>query len=250
MTKISQYLVAFVLFLVSVIMSYAQETIAVSNFDKVIVSPHIQVIFEKGTEENVIIESANVSEDKINIEVERNTLRIYLDGAKMVTKTEKGYNDKGWKTKTPIYKGTQVVAKVTYKDLKELSIRGEEVILCKSPIEQEDFKLKVYGESKITMNALKVEGLQVTMYGESYLELKEGSVDNQKYTVYGEGEVNTLGIANENTKITAYGEGNFRINVSDNLKVTAYGEATVAYNGNPSINKGIIIGKAKIQKMN
>ncbi len=250
MTKISQYLVAFVLFLVSIIASYAQETIAVDNFNKVIVSPHIQVTFEEGAEETVIIESASVSNDKINIEVEGKTLRIYLDGAKMVTKNEKTYNSKGWKTKRSIYKGTQVVAKVTYKNLKELSIRGEEVILCKSPIKQENFKLKAYGESKITMNSLKTQGFHVTMYGESYLEVKEGNVDTQKYTVYGEGEVNTLGIDNEKTKITAYGEGNFRINVSDNLKVTAYGEATVAYNGNPSIYKGIIIGKAKIQKIN
>ncbi|GAA4275097.1 head GIN domain-containing protein [Aquimarina gracilis] len=249
MTKVSQYLVAIVLFLVSIITSYAQEIISVEKFNKAIISPHIQVTFEEGPEESVTIESASVSRDKINIEVEGKTLRIYLDGAKMITKTEKEYNHKGWKTRKPIYKGTQVVAKVTYKNIKELSIRGEEIIVCKSPIEQEDFKLKVYGEPKITMNALKTEGLNVTMYGEGYLEVKEGSVDSQKYTVYGEGEVNTLGMNNGRTKITAYGEGNFRINVSDNLKVTAYGEATVAYNGNPSINKGIIIGKAKIQKM-
>ncbi|MBP2834148.1 DUF2807 domain-containing protein [Aquimarina sp. U1-2] len=250
MTKVSQYLVALVLFLVSIITSYAQETIAVDNFDKVIVSPHIQVTFEEGTQDNVTIESASVAKNKINVEVEGKTLRIYLDGAKMVTKTEKEYNHKGWKTKKPMYKGTQVVAKVTYKTLNELSIRGEEVILCKSPIKQEDFRLKVYGESKITMNALKTEELNVTMYGEGYFEVKEGRVERQKYTVYGEGEVNTLGMNNERTKITAYGEGNFRINVSDNLKVTAYGEANVAYNGNPSVNKGIVIGKAKIQKMN
>ncbi|MBQ0735861.1 head GIN domain-containing protein [Aquimarina celericrescens] len=249
MTKIAQYLVTFILFLVSIIAGYAQKTVAVDNFDKVIISPHIQITFEEGNDENVVIESTNVPEDKINIKVEGKTLRIYLDGAKMITKNEKVYNEKGWKTKRSIYKGTQVVAKVTYKNLQELSIRGEEVILCKSPIEREDFKLKIYGESKITMNSLQVNKLQATMYGESYLEIKEGIVNNQKYTVYGEGEVNTLGISNESTKITAYGEGNFRIRVSNNLKVTAYGEATVAYHGNPAINKGIIIGKAKIQKM-
>ncbi len=250
MAKVSSYLVAFIISLLTTIMSYGQsKTVAVDHFDKVIISPHIQVTFEAGDSEGVTIKNAYLPEEKINIEVVGKTLRIYLDGAKMVTKQEK-YSDNGWKGKRSIYKGTQVVAKVTYRDIKELSIRGEEEIICKSTIERDDFKLKIYGESRMTMNSIKLNSLDVAIYGESYLEIKEGTVDNQKYTVYGEGHVNTLGLANENTRITAFGEGNFRISVSDKLKVTAYGEAIVAYNGNPTIGKGIIIGKARIKKMN
>jgi hypothetical protein len=36
---------------------------------------------------------------------------------------------------------------------------------------------------------------------------------------------------------------------ADRLKITAYGEATVAYEGNPEVEKGIIIGEASIQKI-
>ncbi len=250
MTKITQYLVAFIIFIISMIHSYGQsKNINVDHFDKVTVSPHIQVTFKKGDTESVFIESSNVPHEKINIETSGNKLQIYLDDAKMVTKNVTVKED-GWKRKVPIYKGTQVIAIVTYKELKELSIGGEEVIICKSPIEREDFKLKLYGESKTTMNSLKLNSLQVSMYGESYLNIEEGTVNNQRYTVYGEGKINTLGMTNKNTKITAYGEGNFRIKVSENLKVTAFGEATVAYQGNPSVSKGIVIGDATIQKMN
>ncbi|AXT61661.1 DUF2807 domain-containing protein [Aquimarina sp. AD10] len=247
---IAHLILAISMFLMHIIGYGQTKTVQVNHFDSAIISPHIQVTFKQGDAERVIIESSKVSQEKINIENEGKTLRIYLDGAKMVTKNVKTKRDEWNNRKKPLYKDTQVVATVIYKELKDLSIRGEEIIKCESLIEQDGFRLKAYGESKITMNALKVNNLNVTMYGESYLELKEGTVNNQKYTVYGEGKINTLGIANENTKITAYGEGNFRVNVSDHLKVTAFGEATVAYNGNPSINKGIVIGRAVIQKMN
>ena len=149
-------------------------TTALSHFDKVIVSPHIEVTFKEGKKESITIDNVRLPEEKINIEVSGKTLHIYLDGAKMITKTKKKHHENGWKQKQPIYKGTMITATVTYKDLSELSIRGEEVITCESPILREDFKLKVYGESKITMNKLTVNALYVTMYGESLLEIREG----------------------------------------------------------------------------
>ena len=249
MAKLSLLLTAVIVSFVTIINGNAQsKKVEVDHFDKVIVSPHIQVTFQEGNEEAVTIESSKLSEDKINIEVVGKTLRIYLDGAKMVTKNETVRRN-GWKQKTPIYKGTQVIATVSYKRLKELSLRGEEIFKCESPIKGEYFKLKIYGESHLTMNEVTVNKMQVALYGESIVDIKGGEIQDQKYTVYGEGKVNTLGIKNENTKITAYGESSFRVNVSENLKITAFGEATVAYTGNPIVNKGIVIGEATIQRM-
>ena len=111
--------------------SFAQtRTVDVDTFDKVIVSPHVQVVFQQGDSENVAIESSAVSEDKINIEVNGKTLRIYLDGARDVTKSEKT-NENGYEQRKSIYNGTVVKATVTYKKLEELSLRGEEKIVCK-----------------------------------------------------------------------------------------------------------------------
>lgn len=225
------------------------KTVPVADFDKIIVSPHIQVTFVEGTTQTVTIKDTRLPQEKIHIEVTGKTLHMYLEGAKTTTKNVKT-NQNGWKSKKPIYKGTMVTALITYTKLKELSIRGQEIMLCESPIEREDFTLKIYGESKVTMNSVNVESLYVSMYGESYLEIKQGITSNQKYTVYGEGTINTLGMENKKTKITAYGEGSFRIKVSDRLKVTAYGEATVAYNGTPKVNKGIIIGETTIKQIN
>ncbi len=224
------------------------KTVDVDTFNKVIISPHIQVVFQQGDSENVSIESSTEPEDKINIEVNGKTLRIYLDGARDVTKSEKT-NEKGYEQRKSIYNGTVVKATVTYKNLEELSLRGEEKIVCKSTLEGEKFNLTIYGASQVYLNKVGFGHLKTTIYGASYLEIKEGTIDRHKITAYGETKINTLGVDSKSAKIIAYGEGSYRLKVTDDLKITAYGEATVAYEGNPKVNKGIVIGEATIQKI-
>ncbi len=233
----------------TIIASIAQEkTFQVKDFEKVIISPHIEVTLVEGDETSVMIENAKVSMDKINVEVEGRTLRVYLEGAKTVTKSERVSND-NWNGKKPIYNGTMATATITYKSLKYLSVRGEEVVKCKGDITEDELKLTLYGETKVYFDGLVLNELVVAIYGSSYLEISKGEVGRQVYRAYGESEVNSLGMDNEETKITAYGESNFRVKVSDRLKVTCYGETTINYEGDPDVDNGIIIGEAKVRKI-
>ncbi|KAA1242731.1 DUF2807 domain-containing protein [Aquimarina sp. RZ0] len=231
-------------------MSVRSQTkiIRVDTFEKIIISPHIQVTFKKGDTETVAIEDATVSSDKINVEVLGTTLRVYLDDAKTTTKNKTVYMN-GRKQIQPIYKGTVLKAVITYKNLKELSLRGEQTFVCESLLDTENFRLKIYGESEVYLNLVQLKTLHTTIYGESYLEIKKGSIEEQKITAYGESKINTLGVDNRSTKITSYGDGSYRFTISDNLKVTAFGETTVAYQGNPDVDKGIVIGESTIRKM-
>ena len=228
--------------------TFAQSTTGVSHFDKVIISPHIQVTFVEGNEESVTIEKSAVSNNKIKIEVNNKTLRIYLKGAKEITKTKRVY-DNDYKQNVPIYDGTVVVATVTYKTLDNLSVRGEQTILCKSPLKGDKFKLKIYGESNVVLNEVHLNELRTTLYGESHLEIKSGDIKNQRYTAYGDSKVNSLGINGNSSQITAYGEPEFKLNVADEIKITSYGEAKLQYNGNAIINKGLNIGDVQIDKL-
>ncbi|CAM4169768.1 head GIN domain-containing protein [Gillisia hiemivivida] len=227
---------------------FSQNVMAVEHFDKVIVSPHIQVTLVEGAEETVTIESNKVSDDKLNIEVDGKTLRIYLEDAKEITKEENVYEN-GIKMKRPIYKGTIVTATITYKNLEDLWVKGEENLVCKSILKGNDFNLKIYGESHIYLNEVNLKQLHTVIYGESVLEIKSGNIQNQKYTAYGESKVNALAVANEETKITAYGEAEFKINASEKIKITSYGEASLEYTGDAKIKKGLNIGGVKISKI-
>ncbi|HEY1870985.1 MAG TPA: DUF2807 domain-containing protein, partial [Chitinophagaceae bacterium] len=167
-----------------IVSTVSAQTKMTSPFSKVIVSPYIKVTLVKGDEESVTVNEIHVDPGKLHIEVNDKTLRIYLEGAKDVPKNEKDYSN-GYKETYPLYTKTSVVATITYKTLKTISFRGEEDHLCKSPINGDKFNLKIYGESKVTINEMNLQQLSATLYGEGSLEIKAGSVKDQKYTCYG-----------------------------------------------------------------
>lgn len=226
----------------------AQRTVDVDPFDQVIISPHIEVTFVQGDSESVAVEHLEVDESKLNIEVEGNTLRVYLDGAKNIPKNKKVYVE-GRKMKRPLYNGTQASVTITYNSIDDLSLRGEERISFKSVIDQEKLRLKIYGESRVTFEELQLSNLHTTIYGESELLVKDGAVREHKIVAYGESQINMEDIDNSKTKLTAYGEARFALNTSDQIKVTAFGEAVVRYKGTPNVKKGITIGDVKIYNM-
>jgi len=229
---------------------FAQSKILpVESFTKVIVSPHIQVNFVQGDKESVIVEDIDVPFEKLNIEVNGRTLHVYLEGAKTITKSEK-VNNEDYKGKRDIYNGTIVKATITYRNLEELSLRGEEDFVCKSPLEVDKFKLTVYGESKVAFEKVIFNNFETTIYGESEILVKSGTIGRHRIIAYGESQISTLGAKTTSAKLTAYGETSFRLHVTEDLKVTAYGEATIEYKGDAIVNKGIIIGDATIRKIN
>jgi hypothetical protein len=246
MLQVKCFLTTIIIFVCASV--FGQNTTAVNHFDKVIISPYIQVTFVEGNEESVTIEKSTVDNDKINIEVRDNTLRIYLDGAKDIPKNKKSYEN-GYKEKHSLYNGTVITATVTYKTMNELSVRGEETQVCKSLLKGDKFKLRIYGESHVYLDEVDLNDLRATIYGESHLDIKSGTINNQKYVVYGESKINSLGINNNTTTITTYGEANFKVNTSDEIKITAYGEASLQYKGDPAINKGLHFGKMQIDRI-
>ena len=232
----------------TLILSAQEKEIKVDSFDDVIISPHIEATLVAGDREMVIIEDADVPLEKLNVKVEGDKLRIYLDGAKTYTKSKKVKND-DYKGTYQLYDGTKITATIVYKHLKSLEVRGDEEIRLESPLDQKSLELTLYGESDVLIKSVNLDNLKAVMYGESYLKLVEGEVNYQKYKAYGESEVNALGISNKSAKITAYGESEFMLNVTDRIKVTSYGESEINYRGNPSIDKGVVLGENSIRKM-
>jgi len=228
--------------------TFAQSR-AVGTFKKIIISPYIQVTYVQGDKESVTINSTIVDSNKLHIEVQDGTLRIYLEGAKDVPHNQHENNGNGNTQSYPLYPNHAVIATVTYKTLEVLSVRGEETHLLQSPITTEDFTLRVYGDSKIIFTEVHIGEMNTTMYGESTLDIKSGSVNLQHYTCYGEGKVNATAVTGKESKITAYGEAELNLNVSDRIKIIAFGEAKLRYMGNPAISKGLHIGALDVKKI-
>lgn len=226
--------------------AFAQtKSFDVSGFDSVVVSPHISVTFKQGDKESVVVESITEPMEKFNLEVKNNTLSLFLKDARITTKNKKEKTEH-YTRSNPIYKGTVAVLTVTYKNINDLDLRGEEKFLFESTIDTESLRLKIFGESEVVMNNVSLRSLQATLYGESNLEILRGDVGKQKITAYGETTVNTQNVESKETKLTAYGSGTFQLNVADRLKITSFGEATIVYKGNPDVDRGIVIGETSI----
>ncbi|WP_188373797.1 head GIN domain-containing protein [Winogradskyella haliclonae] len=226
----------------------AQTKKSVADFNKVIISPHIETTFVKGDENSVTILENTLSDDKVNIEVNGGTLRVYLDDAKTTTKHKKVVKN-GMKMKVPIYKGRVLTIKVTYKNIDNLSLRGEQRTVCESLIDAEEFKLKIYGESQVTFNEVDFQVLNADIYGESQLTINKGKINHQWITAFGEGEINLVEVDNKTSKLKAYGEAKFTVQSSERIKFTAYGEAELFYKGDPEVYRGLSIGASTISQI-
>ena len=236
-----------VLIALSTPLTQAQEiTRDLKSFNKIIVSPKVNLILEQGDQENIRLTYSNVDADKINIKVQGNTLRVYLDDAKV---TEKMHRT-GDNQKRSIYHDASVTAYVTYKQLEHLEIRGNQELTCNGPLKAERFTLKAYGENDINLASLKTEYLRTSLYGDNDLKIKSGKAEYQKYKLFGDNEIDTRELKSFSATTTIFGESKIKLNTQDNLKVNAFGESQVSYNGNANVNKGLIFGKAQITKLN
>lgn len=219
-----------------------------SDFDKIIVSPHIEAVFKKGNELSIDIVDINVPIEKFNYELYKGTLQVYLEGAKTYTKNKK-IVIRNTERNVPLYKGKIAKVIITYTDVKIFSLRGEEKISFQTPLIQKECTLRIYGKSEVTINTLEVDRLDVSIYGDSLLNMEKGSIKKQKITAYGASTVMASDVISDETKLTAYGDGIFKVNASEKIKVSSYGEATVLYKGDAVLKKGIVIGESTIRKI-
>ena len=216
------------------------------SFNKIIVSPKINLVLQKGEQESIRIRYSNVSPDKINIEVSNNRLRIYLDDARIVEKHRKTHSE-NYSSNMSIYHDAIITAYVTYVELKVLDIRGEEEVTCDGMIDSEKFKLKAYGEADITLASVHTRKFKAVLYGENKLKIKNGQTRHQRYRLYGENKIDTQALSSETVSTTIYGEGRLSVNASDEIRINAFGEPRVNVSGNSHISRGIIIGRADIR---
>jgi hypothetical protein len=222
------------------------QTINTRSFHKVIISPYIEATFVQGDKERVVINHSVVDRSKLHIETSNGTLRIYLEGAKVLPRESR---DRRRNHDRPLYPTQAVTATIYYKKLDALSLRGEERFAFTSPLSAERFNLKLYGEPDITFAEVHINDLRTTLYGEGSVEMQSGSVNKQTYTCYGEGKINATGISGAEAKLTAYGESKFNLNVSERITITSFGEATLRYKGNAQLVKGINVGGVDVARL-
>lgn len=239
----------FLLFLIGIaLLSPAQSqelSRELAPFEKIIVSPKINLILRKGNQESIKLVYANVQAGQINVLQNGRTLHVFLDDARIVEKRKRIYeNNRNYKVS--YYKNAVVTAYVTYRELKNLEVRGEEEITCDSLIMGDKFKLKAYGEANIYLANVKSEKFKAVLYGRNKVMVGSGSADFQKLRLYGENRINTRAFAGQDVVSRIYGEGKIMLTASRQFRFSSFGEPSIEVNGFPEVRKGIVIGRTKL----
>lgn len=215
----------------------------VKHFTRVVASPRINVILEKGNKEAVRVLYHNVNPDKININVTGKTLRIFLDDARKTEKTVPTEHGR-----VGIYEGVLVTAYVTYRDLETLEIRGSQELTCLDPLESDVFRLRAYGENEIRLTSLKTGFFKAKLYGENDLRVQKGRTLEQKFLSYGDNKIDTKGLRSDYIITSVFGEGSLKINSAEEVRIDAFGEPKIFVDGGAHINRRLVIGKATISR--
>lgn len=218
------------------------------SFDKIIVSPKINLILTEGNTESVRMVYNNIPSDKINVEVKGNELHLYLDDARITEKHER-INHNEYESKVSVYRNADLTAYVTYTNLKSLQVRGDQEVTCRGALTSEKFKLKAYGEAEITLESMHTEKFKAVAYGENKIKII-GKADHQRYRLYGENKIDSRRFEGITISTTLYGEGRLSVNSKEEVHISAIGEPVIYVDGTSIINKGIIIGKVDIRNHN
>ena len=216
----------------------------VKHFTRIVASPRINVILEKGDHEAVRLTYSNVGAEQINIDVTGKTLRIYLEDARKVERMKRQRDGHG--NRESVYHNAVITAYVTYKELDMLEIRGNQELTCKDPLEAETFTLRAYGENEIHLASLRTGFFKAKLYGENDLRIDKGRTLEQKFMLYGENKIDTKGLRSDYIITSIFGEGSLMINSAEEVRIDAFGEPRIYVDGGANINKRLVIGKANI----
>ena len=215
-------------------------------FEKIIVSPKINVVLVKGDHESIRVVYSNVSPGDINMHVNGNTLHLFLTDARFIEKRKRIYENTEPR-RVSIYKYANVTAYVTYRALKRLEVRGEQEVSIDSLVTGDKFKLKAYGEAELYLAGMKTEKFKAVLYGRNKLRINSGNVESQKFRLYGENRINTRPLTSTYASSRIYGEGKLALSASNRFRITSFGEPYIEINGMPKIRRGIMIGRTHLE---
>ncbi|MDH3651123.1 MAG: DUF2807 domain-containing protein [Saprospiraceae bacterium] len=240
------YLLLFCLLMTTVIASSQVISSNLEDFKKIVIGPKIDLTLSHGNLPSIQIEYDNIEEHRINYEVVGKSLRIYLDDARYVERSVRWQDKRTYSEK--MYKGVEVHAHVTFRQLEALDVRGEEVVAANDIIRAETFKLQLYGESMVTLKGVESNLFKANVYGDVVLHIEDGYSAEQIYRLYGDSEVRCENFQGGFVRTTSFGDSELTVYAED-LKITAFGDASIYYAGNPHIHKNIVIGDISVVRI-
>ncbi|MEP5610854.1 MAG: DUF2807 domain-containing protein [Cyclobacteriaceae bacterium] len=211
------------------------DVVEVDPFSKIVIHPYFEVELREGMDEKIEFVSSTVDLNKINVEVSGKTLHLYLEDAKVAFK-------KVLRDNFDPYENEKVRTIITYKQMQQLTVYGDERLTVSSDVDQNKFQLKIYGEVDARFAAIRTGHLKIGLYGENKLKIEQGDAPKQIFSFYGDNEMNAKRLSGSYLKFVNFGNNRLYLGEQDYMKVTAFGDATISVIGIPELDQKITIG--------
>lgn len=218
-------------------MSRDQTILIAEPFSQVIISDGIDLIIDEGNEQKIELSYFNVSQEDIITEVKGKKLKIYLKGCKRGCRYD-------------MYPNAHVEVRLTYKTLDKLVVLGDNEVQHLSDIGGKKFTLKSYGNNQISFNEIHARKFKTSLYGDNDLRIHGGEVERLKVKAFGDHQIRLSELVCATGKVHAFGDNNIDLQIHQQLNLTMFGDASIRCEGNPWVDKKIVLGELSLHVRN
>lgn len=204
------------------------ETKTTGDYDAIKVGGSFDVNLVAGKEGKIILKGEENLLSAIKVEVEDNTLKIYVD--KMVN----------------IRPTSKIEITVPFEKISAVSLAGSGNLKTKDQIKSETFAAKLAGSGNVNLN-VDSNNFELNLSGSGDVTLK-GSADKFTSKLAGSGNVNASDLKSKNVEANVAGSGNSIVNCEGNLTARVSGSGNIKYFGNPDKRDVKVSGSGNIKK--
>lgn len=204
---------------------------AVKNFSSVAAGGPIQVIIILGDREGLRFEGDADAISTLISEVKGNVLIIRPQTS--------------WTSWAHKYENKKIIAYVSAKTVKSLTMSGNGSMIVKGKIEEASLTATLSGSGSISASA-DVNNFTGVISGSGNLNIS-GSATDATVTISGSGSL-TKGLSVDDLTAVISGSGSITINASDNINAVISGSGSVNYSGNADVEKKIV-GAGRVRKI-
>jgi hypothetical protein len=208
----------------------------VDDFDAIVISGAIELIFMQGPEQKVAIGAGN-AEDIAKISTETRNGKLYI----------KYRNGDNWWQNQWNTMGRKFKAYVSAPRLKEISTAGSGSIRILGLLKTEDFKLDVAGSGNV-YGQIEADDFEMDQSGSSNIRLS-GKIGKAAMQCSGSGNMQIGDMSIDYCDIDISGSGNAELWVNRELSAQISGSGNIRYKGDGSVTNMSISGSGKIRKI-
>ena len=228
--NLKKFQVSLLLFFLAGMVAFAQktETRSPGSFTQVENNGSWDIYIQKGSKDEVRLESGSFDLSKVITEVERGKLKIKL---------EKG----NWRN-------VDLKVYVTVRELESVGNGGSGDMTLESDFGANNFSIGLSGSGSITTQKINADKLNVGMSGSGKVYIAGGQADKVHIGQSGSGDLDALNLVADIVDIGKSGSGNTSIGVNESLTVGSSGSGNIYYRGNPEKQSIGISGSSKVIK--